>query len=80
MPEMNPLEVIAECLEKIKATSDREQIAHILAETLGALQIDETEDDAFDMLGSAIAEAVNADKIGTGPLLEVWTALEEQRQ
>jgi hypothetical protein len=77
---MNPLEVIAECLEKAKATSDREKIAHILAETLGALQIDETEDDAFDMLGSAIAEAVGADKAGTVPLLEVWTALEEQRQ
>jgi hypothetical protein len=38
MVEMNPLEVIEECIEKAKATTDRDLIAHILAETLGVLQ------------------------------------------
>ncbi len=28
MPEINPIEVIAECIEKCKATTDRDLIAH----------------------------------------------------
>src|SRR5438270_393868 len=46
MPEINLLDVIAECIEKCKATTDREQIAHYVAEALGLLQIDNSEDDA----------------------------------
>jgi hypothetical protein len=58
MPEINPLAVIAECIEKAKATTDPEVISDYIAEALGVLQIDNTEDDAFHMLGSAIVDAV----------------------
>ena len=47
MPEINPLAVIAECIEKAKATADQELINDYIAEALGVLQIDNTEDDAF---------------------------------
>src|SRR6266478_9630549 len=47
MPEINPLAVIAECIEKAKATTDQELINDYIAEALGVLQIDNTEDDAF---------------------------------
>ena len=80
MAELNPLEVINECIEKAKATTDREQIGHILAETLGTLQIDNTEDDAFHMLSTAIGDTVEKDKEHNAHLLEVWTQLENQRQ
>lgn len=80
MAEMNPLEVIEECMEKAKAMTDRDQIAHILSETLGILQIDNTEDDAFHMLSTAIADTVNRDKAHGAHLFEVWTQLEKQRQ
>jgi hypothetical protein len=80
MAEMNPLEVINECIEKAKATTDRDQIAHILAETLGILQIDNTEDDAFAMLSAAIGDTVDKDKAHSAHLFEVWTQLEKQRQ
>src|SRR3954464_2372260 len=46
MPEINPLDLIAECIEKCKGTTDREQVAHHLSETLGLLQIENPEDDA----------------------------------
>ena len=57
MPEINPLAVIAECIEKAKATADLELISDYITEALGILQIDNTEDDAFHMLGSAIVDA-----------------------
>jgi hypothetical protein len=80
MPEINPLDVIAECIEKCKATTDREQIAHYVAEALGLLQIDNSEDDAFHMLGSAVTDRAQKDKEHGGVLFEVSTQLETQRQ
>ena len=80
MAEMNPLEVINQCIEKVRTTTDREQIGHILAETLGFLQIDNTEDDAFHMLSTAIGDTVDKDKEHSARLFEVWTQLEKQRQ
>ena len=35
MPEVNPTAVIAECIEKSKATADQELIADYITETLG---------------------------------------------
>jgi hypothetical protein len=43
MPDINPLAVIAECIEKAKATTDQELISDYIAEALGVLQIDNTE-------------------------------------
>ena len=51
MPEPNPMAVIADCIEKSKATADQELIGDYIAETLGVLQIENTEEDAFNMLG-----------------------------
>jgi hypothetical protein len=80
MAAMNPLEVINECIEKAKATIDRDLIAHILGETLGILQIDNTEDDAFHMLSTAIGDTVDKNQKHSAHLFEVWTQLEKQRQ
>jgi hypothetical protein len=80
MPEVNPTAVIAECIEKCKATADQELIADYITEALGILQIDNTEEDAFHMLGSAIADAVADDEAHTAVLFEVWSELEEQRK
>jgi hypothetical protein len=80
MPEVNPTAVIADCIEKSKATDDQELIADYIAEALGVLQIDNTQEDAFHMLGSAIADAVADDEGHTAGLLEVWSELEEQRK
>ena len=80
MPEINPLAVIAECIEKAKATTDQELINDYIAEALGVLQIDNTEDDAFHMLGSAIVDVVANDEENSASLFEVWTELEEQRK
>ena len=80
MPEINPLDLIAECIEKCKGTTDREQIAHHISEALGLLQIENPEDDAFNMLGSAIIEAAQTDQEHCAVLLEVWTDLDKQRQ
>ena len=80
MAEMNPTAVIAECIEKSKATADQELIANYITETLGIRQIDNTEEDAFHMLGRAIADAVADDEPHTAGLLEVWSELEEQRK
>jgi hypothetical protein len=44
------------------------------------LQIDNSEDDAFHMLGSAVADTAQKDKEHGGVLFEVWTQLETQRQ
>ena len=44
------------------------------------MQIDNTEDDAFHMLGSAIIDAVADDEEHTAGLFEVWSELEEQRK
>ena len=55
MPEPNPMAVITDCIEKSKVTADQELIGDYVAETLGILQIENTEEDAFAMLGSAIA-------------------------
>ena len=41
---------------------NQELISDYIAEALGVLQIDNTEDDAFHMLGSAIVDAVAADE------------------
>lgn len=79
MPDPNPMAVIAECIDKSKATTDQELISDYIAEALGVLQIDNSEDDAFNMLGSAIVDAVADDEAHTAGLLEVWTELEEQR-
>jgi hypothetical protein len=79
MPEINPIEVIASCIEQSRATTDRDQIAHYIAEALGFLQADEEpEEDAFALLGGAIEE-VAAEDPRCAPLLEVWTDLEQQR-
>ena len=51
MAEPNPMAVIADCIEKSKATDDPELIGDYIAETLGVLQIDETEADAFHHAG-----------------------------
>ena len=80
MPEANPTAVIAECIEKCKATDDQDLIADFITETLGLLQIDNTEEDAFNMLGSAIVDTVADDEAHTATLLEVWTELDEQRK
>jgi hypothetical protein len=80
MPEANPTTVIAECIEKSKATDDQDLIADFIAEALGILQIDNSEEDAFAMLGSAIIDAVADDEAHTSGLLEVWSELEEQRK
>jgi hypothetical protein len=61
MADPNPMAVIADCIEKSKATTDQELIGDYIAEALGVLQIDNTEDDAFNMLGSAIVDAVADD-------------------
>ena len=78
MPEVNPTAVIADCIEKSKATADQELIADYITEALGILQIDNSEEDAFHMLGSAIADAVAEDEAHTACLFEVWSELEEQ--
>jgi len=81
MPEINPIEVIAACIEKSTATTDRDQIAHYISEALGFLQVDEEpEEDAFQMLGGAIEDAAQEDPVRCAALLEVWTDLEQQRQ
>lgn len=80
MPEPNPMAVIVDCIEKSKATTDPELISDYIAEALGVLQIDYTEEDAFNMLGSAIADAVAEDEAHTAALSEVWSELEEQRK
>jgi hypothetical protein len=81
MSEMNPIEVVAECIEKCKATTDRDMIAHCVSEALGFLQVDEEpESDAFALLGGAIADAAQEDPVRCAALLEVWTELEQQHQ
>jgi hypothetical protein len=81
VPEINPIEVIAECIEKCKATSDRDLIAHYISEALGFLQVDEApESDAFALLGGAIEDAAQKDPQRCAALREVWTDLERQRQ
>jgi hypothetical protein len=80
MPQINPIEAIAECIEKCKATTDRDLIAHYVSEALGFMQVDEEpENDAFALLGGAIADAVQQDPVYRSALLEVWTELEQQR-
>ena len=80
MPEPNPMAVIADCIEKSKAATDQELITEYIAEALGILQIDNTEEDAFNMLGGAIVDAVADDTAHTAVLSEVWSGLEEQRK
>ncbi len=80
MAEPNPMAVIADCIEKSKAATDQDLISDYIAEALGVLQIDNTEEDAFNMLGSAIADAVADDEAHTAVLAEVWSELEEQRK
>jgi hypothetical protein len=80
MTEPNPMAVIVDCIEKSKATTDPELIGDYIAEALGTLQIDNDEDDAFHMLGSAIIDAVADDAPRTAALFEVWSELEEQRK
>jgi hypothetical protein len=80
MAEPNPTTVIADCIEKSKATADQELIGDYIVEALGVLQTDNTEDDAFNMLGSAIIDAVADDPGHTEALFEVWSELEEQRK
>jgi hypothetical protein len=80
MPEANPTAVIAECIEKSTATDDQDVIADFITEALGVLQFDNTEEDPFHMLGSAIADAVADDEAHTAGLLEVWSELAEQRK
>ena len=79
MAEINPLDVIAECIDKCKSTTDREQISHYIAETLGFLQIDNPEEDAFNMLGNAILEAAKTDPERCSVVLEVWSELQKPR-
>jgi hypothetical protein len=78
--EINPLDVIAECVDTCKRTNDREKIAHYIAEALGFLQIEDSEEDAFNMLSNAIVEAANADQEHCSVLLDVWNELEQERR
>ena len=78
MAEFNPLEVIAECIKKCKETTDREMIAHYLSETLGLLQIDNPERDAFQMMDSAIRSEAEGDQEHTATLLQVWVELQQR--
>ena len=55
-------------------------ITDYIMEALGVLQIDNTEEDAFHMLGSAIADAVADDEAHSAGLLGVSSELEEQRK
>jgi hypothetical protein len=80
MADPNPMAVIADCIEKSKATADPELIGDYIAEALGDLQIDNSEEDAFNMLGGAIVDAVADDPAKTVALFEVWSELEEQRK
>jgi hypothetical protein len=80
MAEPNPTTVIADCIEKSKATTDQEVISDYISEALGLLQIENNEEDAFTMLGGAIVDAVADDPAHTEGLLEVWSELEEQRK
>jgi hypothetical protein len=80
MAEPNPMAVIADCIEKSKATTDPELISDYITEALGVLQIDNTEEDAFSLLGGAIIDAVADDEAHTVGLFEVWSELEEQRK
>lgn len=80
MAELNPLAVIAEGLAKAQASGDRDAVGHILAETLATLQIDNTDDDAFTMLGEAIGEAGSQDPAANALLIEVWSEFEARRQ
>lgn len=79
MAEVNPLAVIAECIDKCTATADQRQIAHYLADALGELQIDNTEADAFNMLGGAVADTAAKDGQRSADLLRVWRELEAGR-
>jgi hypothetical protein len=47
---------------------------------LNAFKIDESEEDAFNMLGSAIVDAVGDDPAHTAALFELWEELVEQRK
>jgi hypothetical protein len=80
MADPNPTAVIADCIEKSKATTNHELIGDYIAEALGDLQTDNTEEDAFNMLGSAIIDAAADDPSHTTALFEVWSELEEQRK
>ena len=80
MADPNPMAVIADCIEKSKATTDQKLITDYIAEALGVLQTDNTEGDAFNMLGSVIADAVADDEAHSAALFEVWSELEEQRK
>jgi hypothetical protein len=80
MADPNPMAVIADCIEKSKATTDQELVSEYIAEALGVLQAESTEDDAFNLLGSAIIDAVADDEAHTAALFEVWSELEEQRK
>ena len=80
MAEPNPMAVIADCIEKSKATADPELIGDYISEALGVLQLANTEEDAFNMLGSAIVDAAADATAHTAALFEVWSELEEQRK
>jgi len=80
MAQPNPTTVIAECIEKSKATTDQELIGDYIAEALGVLQTHNIEEDAFGMLASAIVDAVADDPAHTEALFEVWSELEELRK
>jgi hypothetical protein len=80
MAELNPFDVIAEGINRAKATADRETVGHILAETLAALQIDNDEVDALSMLNEAIGEAASQDAAGCTLVLDVWSELQAPRE
>jgi hypothetical protein len=65
------MKVIADCIEKLNATTDQKLITDHIAEALGVLQTDNTEGDAFNMLGSAIVDAVADDEAHSAALFEV---------
>ena len=79
MAEINPLALIARCIEKCTATVDQQQIARYLADTLAELQVDNTEVDAFHMLGSAIVDTASKRKDQSAAMLQVWLQLEARR-
>jgi hypothetical protein len=80
MAEPNPMTVIADCIEKSKATADRDVISDYISEARRVLQTENNEEDAFNMLGNALIDAVADDPGRTEALFEVWSELEEQRK
>jgi hypothetical protein len=80
MAEPNPTMMIADCIEKSKATTDQELIGEYIAETLGVLQPTTPRKTPSTCSGALFVDAVADDPARTEALFEVWSELEEQRK